>query len=90
MGGERGMKGWFTCPHESVLTVNVSGAEGLFSLDKFLCFSECGDEGVGEGAGVTTLLFSLFPVSPYLSSAYLRQWSLDQGCNYIAGSRDDS
>lgn len=84
------MKGWFTCPHESVLTVNVSGAEGLSSLDKSSAFLNVGMRGVGEGAGVTTLLFSLFPVSPYLSSAYLRQWSLDQGCNYVAGSRDDS
>ena len=58
------MKGWFTCPHECVLTVNMSGAEGLSSLDKSLCFSGCGDEGVGEDARVTTLLFSLFPVSP--------------------------
>lgn len=65
MGGDKGMRGWLTYLQEHLLTLNVRGAKGESSLDRFLqCSRGSGEEGVGEDASMT---IQSFPTSLQLS-----------------------
>lgn len=56
IGGDRGRKGWLPCLHKCVLTQNKGGLRECPHRRESCFPGEPGAEGLGKGAGMTTIL----------------------------------